>query len=72
MKWDQSGDADAGFAQFKAKAAAMGANGVLLVVPAGTSDVQVTAGYKGTFYAVPVKTGTNREAVAEAVFVIKP
>ncbi len=72
VKWDQSGDANAGFDQFKAKAAAMGANGVLLAVPAGTSDVQVTAGYKGAFYAVPVKTGAKREAVAEAVFVLKP
>ena len=59
------------FEQFKAKAAAMGANGVLFIVPAGTSDVQVTAGYNGTFYAVPVKTIPSREAVAQAIYVIK-
>ncbi len=72
VKWDQFGDADAGFEQFKEKAAALGANGVLFVVPPGASAVQVTAGYKGTYYAVPMKMGASREAVAQAIFVLKP
>src|SRR5450759_1078422 len=53
VKWDQSGDANAGFEQFKTKAAELGANGVLLIVPAGVSDAQVTAGYNGRFYTLP-------------------
>ncbi len=72
VKWDKQGNANAGFAQFRQKAAAMGANGVLLLVPPGVSDAQVTAGDSGTFYAVPMKMGEPREAVAQAIFVIKP
>lgn len=70
VKWDSSADANAGFQAFMTQAGAMGANGVVFTVPASESDTQVTAGYKGVFYVVPIKTtGTKREAVAQAIFI---
>jgi hypothetical protein len=70
VKWDMNADANAGFEQFMAQAGARGANAVIFKVPDNESDTQVTAGYKGVFYVVPIKTtGTKREAVAQAIFI---
>ena len=75
MRWDQRGDSTAGFDALKAKAAAMGANGVLLMRKSGEgkSDdegAMVTAGYKGEFYQVPLRTNPPT-AVAQAIYVLK-
>jgi hypothetical protein len=82
MRWDQRGDSTAGFEALKAKAAAMGANGVLLVDPnrhvdkdldpnRAEGNAAVTAGYKGKFYQVPLRAGTPPTAVAQAIYVLK-
>jgi hypothetical protein len=71
MRWDERGDANACFEQLKAKAAAVGANGVLLVTGKSQYDYLATAGYKGTFYQVPVRGGQPRIVVAEAIYMIK-
>ncbi len=69
MKWDERGDSTPGFEALKAKAAAMGANGLLFVGQPGTYDVLATVGYRGEFYQVPVKR-EPKSAVAQAIFVI--
>ena len=70
VKWDSQGDATAGFDKLRAEAAARGENGILLRkdIP---ETVLVTAGDRGTFYSVPVRTGTPKVAVAEAIYVIE-
>jgi hypothetical protein len=70
MKWDDRGDSTAGFEALLAKAAALGANGVLLKAEEGLYDIQVGAGYKGTYYLVPLKK-EPRTAMASAIFVLK-
>ena len=69
MKWDERGDSTPAFEALKSKAAAMGANGLLLIGQPGTFDLLVTAGYKGEFYQVPAKR-EPKTAVAQAIFVI--
>src|SRR4051812_27311197 len=46
MKWDENGDSTLGFDALKAKASAMGANGILLMQKHGGFDLSVGAGYK--------------------------
>jgi hypothetical protein len=70
MGWDERGHADAAFDALKAQAAAAGANGLLLAANPGDFDLLVTAGYRGTFYQVPMRRNP-RTAVAQAVFVLK-
>ena len=70
MTWDQSGNANTGFDQLKQKAAALGANGLLLDQHTPTATYQVQAGYSGTFYNVPMHLDP-KTAVAEAIFVLK-
>jgi hypothetical protein len=70
VKWDEKGDANLGFRMFREKAAAQGANGVLLAVDPGMSDAKVTAGDSGKYYSVPFQA-TSKQAVAQAIFVIK-
>ena len=70
MKWDEHGDSTAGFEALQAKAAAMGANGVLLKAEQGLYDVEVGAGFNGTYYMVPLKK-EPRTAVASAIFVLR-
>jgi len=70
MKWDEKGDSTAGFNALKAKAAALGANGLLLTADQKLYDVGVGAGYNGTFYTVPLRY-QPRTAVASAIFVLK-
>jgi len=69
MKWDDRGESTAGFDALKAKAAAMGANGVLLVAEPGTFDALATTGYHGQWYQVPVKLNP-KAAIAQAIFVV--
>jgi hypothetical protein len=69
-KWDQNGDATRGFEQLRSKAAAMGANGLLLEADKGTYDLLVTAGDNGTFYQIPVRNkGGSPTAIATAIYV---
>ena len=70
MKWDERGDSTAGFEALKAQAAALGANGVLLTIPAADYEYLVTVGYQGTFYQLPMRR-EPRTIVAEAVFVLE-
>jgi len=70
MKWDDRGDSTAGFEALQAKAAAMGANGVLLKADQGLYDIEIGAGFKGTYYLVPLKK-EPRTAMASAIFVLK-
>src|SRR6185312_17181827 len=49
MKWDERGDSTPGFDALKARAAAMGANGILLNIPQNQFDTHVGVGYKGTY-----------------------
>jgi hypothetical protein len=69
-KWDERGDANAAFDKLKSKSAAMGANGVLLVVDDAERDRFATAGYHGKFYQVPLK-GKPPTAVAKAIYVLE-
>ena len=69
-KWDERGDATEGFEALKRKAAARGANGLLLKVGEGDYDQLVLAGYKGEYYQVPVK-GNPPTAVVEAIYVLE-
>src|SRR5262245_57952364 len=63
VKWDDRGDATLGFEKIMTAAGKMGANGVLLVADPGTTDVVVGAGYKGTFYHVPLKMNPRTAVV---------
>ena len=70
--WDERGDAIAGFDILKRKAAALGANGLLLTVPEGGEEKRATAGYYGTFYQVPVKGPRGSvEGLAQAIYVLE-
>jgi opacity protein-like surface antigen len=70
--WDERGDATAGFDILKRKAAALGANGLLLTVPEGGEEKRATAGYHGTYYQVPVKGPRGSvEGLAQAIYVLE-
>jgi len=69
VRWDDKGESTKGFDALKSKAAAMGANGVLLAPEAGTYDLLVAAGYKGTWYQVPARRDP-KAIVARAIYVI--
>jgi hypothetical protein len=68
LAWDTNGDANAAFEQMKQKAAALGANGILLDVDPANYNIFAQAGYHGTFYQVPMK---DKTALNEAIFVLK-
>jgi hypothetical protein len=70
IHWDAQGDANAGFEQLKADAGRIGANGVLLVAPPNTANVQVIAGYRGMMYRVPMMTNP-KTAVVQAIYVVR-
>ena len=71
-KWDGSGNADRGFDSLKAKAAALGANGLLLTADPGSYDRLATAGYHGKFYQIPIRgKAPTGSAFAQAIFVLK-
>ena len=69
-RWDQRGDANAAFDNARAKAAALGANGLLLAANPGESDALATAGYHGTFYQVPIK-GRPPVGMFQAIYVLE-
>jgi hypothetical protein len=69
VRWDDKGDADAGFDQLRQQAAARGANGILLDSDTIQAKDSVLAGDHGHYYTVPLRTSPNRAAVAEAIYV---
>jgi len=69
MKWNDRMESVAGIDALKARAAAMGANGVLMTAQPGMFDVMATTGYHGAWYQVPVKDNPKR-AVVQAIFVV--
>jgi hypothetical protein len=71
VRFDERGEAVAGFDRLKAQAAALGANGLLLEIKPEQFDVLATTGYHGTFYKVPIKLDPRR-AVADAIYVPPP
>lgn len=71
VRWDARGDATPGFEKLKAAAADKGANGILLVGPAPDMP-RVLAGYKGTFYQVPLHEQPPRSVMVKAIYVLKP
>jgi hypothetical protein len=70
VRWDEKGEATAGFERLKAGAAAVGANGILLNPPPAPGMASVLAGYKGTFYQVPVRPGNPKAVAVQAIYVI--
>lgn len=70
VRWDKRGNADEGFEQLKAQAAARGANGLLLQPEEGSGvNQRILAGYRGEYYEVPVRV-EPRAAVAQAIWVL--
>jgi hypothetical protein len=70
VRWDEKGDATAGFEKLKSQAAALGANGVLLATD-NPMTPRVGAGDNCTFYQVPLRTGNPSVAMAKAIWVLK-
>jgi len=68
MKWDENGDSNAAFDALKVKAAALGANGVLLEPEKGKHDLLVTVAYHGTWYQLPAKRDP-KEVLGRAIWV---
>ena len=68
LRWDKNGDADAAFDAMKAKAAALGANGILLQVAPFPDELLTAAGYRGEYYQVPMR---GRTVFNEAIYVLK-
>jgi len=71
LRWDERGDATKGIEMMKAKAAAKGANGLLLADPDAQQKHSVLAGYKGEYYTVPIRETTPRQGVGTAIFVLE-
>jgi hypothetical protein len=68
LGWDQHANADKAFDIMKAKAAALGANGLLLDVDPGGPYIKTEAGYHGTFYHFPMQ---GKIVTNEAIFVLE-
>ena len=72
LTWDERGDANAAFELLKQKAAATGANALVLWAQPDAHDILATAGYKGKFYQVPIKRQLpTRTAIGQAVYIIQ-
>lgn len=69
MQWNDKMESVVGIDALKSRAAALGANGVLMTAQPGTFDVMATTGYHGSWYQVPVKDNPKR-AVVQAIFVV--
>jgi len=71
LSWDANGNATAAFDRLRAKAAALGANGVLLKVDQSEFDYTITAGDNGTYYQLCMRQ-SPKAIVAQAVFMLEP
>lgn len=70
VRWDDKGQAKAGFDKLKQGAAAVGANGLLLDIPETESEFVVVAGDGQQFYQLPMRNNPRR-AVAQAIYVLE-
>jgi hypothetical protein len=70
VRWDEKGDATAGFEKLKSQAASMGANGVLLATD-NPMMPKVVAGTGSMYYRVPLRSGNPSVAMAKAIWVVK-
>jgi hypothetical protein len=68
--WDDSGNANAGFEDLKTQAALHGANGLLFDPNIDKATCNVSAGYHGVFYKVPMHRDPTT-AMAKAIYVIE-
>jgi hypothetical protein len=69
--WSDKGDATVGFDILKRKAAALGANGLLLKADAQHDQHRmILAGYHDEWYQVPVTTDTPPKGMAQAIHVL--
>jgi hypothetical protein len=68
--WEKTADATPAFEQLRTRAAAMGANGILLVDEEHKEYTMAGASYQGGHYLVPVRRDPLTVAV-EAIFVLK-
>ena len=71
LGWDEKGNTDKAFEMLKAKAAELGANGLLLSMPKERYDLIASTGYHGNRYDVPMKMKPDKMAMAEAIFVVE-
>lgn len=67
--WDQVGQMQGVIDELKVKAAALGANGLLLQVP--EYRLKATGTYNEEHYQVPIDRTQKRNAMATAIFVLK-
>ncbi len=70
LQMGERADATPAFDALKAKAAALGANGLLLIVEPTGQEYLVTAGYQGKFYQIPMRA-TPKTAFARAIYVLE-
>jgi hypothetical protein len=69
-RWDDQGNANAGFDTLKQKAALLGANGLLLDPEVIPHERRAQSGYHDHFYRVGVRgTPGNATAVGQAIYV---
>jgi hypothetical protein len=69
-KWDNKAEANAAFDNARKKAAALGANGLLVHAEPGEFNARVNAGYHGTYYQVPVQ-GNPPVGLFQAIYVLE-
>jgi hypothetical protein len=69
-QWEQRPDAAAVFADLLKEAAAMGANGLLLLDDTTMADAKVSVTYQGTPYTLPI-IGKSKTVVVQGIFVSK-
>jgi hypothetical protein len=70
LMWNERGEAPKAIDALRAKAAALGANGLLLAQDATDAKLVVLATYHGEHYQIPMKNNP-RTAVARAIYVIE-
>ncbi len=69
FEWEGSGQIESVIDQLKAKAAALGANGLLLQVP--EYRLRAVGTYDEEPYTLPIEKGKTRSALATAIYVHK-
>jgi hypothetical protein len=71
LRWQENGDVTPVVEDLKAKAARMGANGLLLTIDtAAEPDARLVGGnYEGTLYQFPFRDLPQRTAYARAIYV---
>ena len=72
LKWSEGSDVTPLIDDLRARAAATGANGLLLVVDSDEVPnlVRILGRYQKTFYEIPFQTKPTKRAVAKAIYVM--